>query len=204
MIHGDNAVTALAEAVARIGRHEWPTQLPDSTRAFLTQASEALGVEFDPRGPGQHHRQARRDEQDDRRDHAAHRQPDRAQGRLQGQRHPADGDRRARRALPARPRGRVLRRDRPAARHRRSAGSSSTTTSRSRPRPTATCGTRCPPSLQRRRPAARGGALLPVRAGPTRNGSASSASAASGSARCSCRRSWIFPACSTVSTSGCR
>ena len=31
MIHADNAVTALAEAVARVGRHQWPMQLPDST-----------------------------------------------------------------------------------------------------------------------------------------------------------------------------
>jgi acetylornithine deacetylase/succinyl-diaminopimelate desuccinylase-like protein len=51
MIHGDNAVTALAEAVGRVGRHQWPTQLPDATRAFLTQASHALGVEFDPQDP---------------------------------------------------------------------------------------------------------------------------------------------------------
>ncbi len=52
MIHGDNAVTALAEAVARIGRHEWPVRLPESVRAFLEAASAALGVEFDPEDPG--------------------------------------------------------------------------------------------------------------------------------------------------------
>jgi len=51
MIHTDNAVTKLAEAFARVGRHQWPTQLPDSTKAFLAQASEALGVEFDPQDP---------------------------------------------------------------------------------------------------------------------------------------------------------
>jgi acetylornithine deacetylase/succinyl-diaminopimelate desuccinylase-like protein len=51
MIHGDNAVTALAEALARIGRHQWPTQLPEATQAFLRQVSEALGVEFDPLDP---------------------------------------------------------------------------------------------------------------------------------------------------------
>ena len=51
MIHTDNAVTTLAEALARVGRHQWPTQLPDSTKAFLQKASEALGVEFDPRDP---------------------------------------------------------------------------------------------------------------------------------------------------------
>jgi acetylornithine deacetylase/succinyl-diaminopimelate desuccinylase-like protein len=52
MIHPDNAVTVLAEAVARIGRHEWPVRLRDSARAFLEAASDALGVEFDPEDPG--------------------------------------------------------------------------------------------------------------------------------------------------------
>jgi len=52
MIHQDNAVTALAEAVARVGRHQWPVQLPDATRAFLEQVSSALGLEFDPADPG--------------------------------------------------------------------------------------------------------------------------------------------------------
>jgi acetylornithine deacetylase/succinyl-diaminopimelate desuccinylase-like protein len=52
MIHGDNAVTAVAEAVARIGRHEWPVRLPDSSRAFLEAASAALGTGFDPEDPG--------------------------------------------------------------------------------------------------------------------------------------------------------
>ena len=51
MIHSDNAVTTLAEAIARVGRHQWPTQLPDSTKAFLTQAARALGVDFDPEDP---------------------------------------------------------------------------------------------------------------------------------------------------------
>jgi acetylornithine deacetylase/succinyl-diaminopimelate desuccinylase-like protein len=51
MIHSDNAVTALAEALGRVGRHQWPTQLPEATVAFLSRASEALGVEFDPQDP---------------------------------------------------------------------------------------------------------------------------------------------------------
>ncbi len=51
MIHSDNAVTALAEAVARVGRHQWPTQLPPATSAFLEKAAQALGVEFDPQDP---------------------------------------------------------------------------------------------------------------------------------------------------------
>jgi acetylornithine deacetylase/succinyl-diaminopimelate desuccinylase-like protein len=51
MIHTDNAVTALAEAVARVGRHQWPTELPAATSEFLEQAAQALGVEFDPQDP---------------------------------------------------------------------------------------------------------------------------------------------------------
>jgi len=51
MIHSDNAVTALAEALARVGRHQWPTQLPDATREFLNKVSEVLGTEFDPDDP---------------------------------------------------------------------------------------------------------------------------------------------------------
>ena len=51
MIHRDNAVTTLAAAMARVGAHQWPTQLPDATQAFLAQAAKALGTEFDPRDP---------------------------------------------------------------------------------------------------------------------------------------------------------
>ncbi|TVZ00034.1 M20/M25/M40 family metallo-hydrolase [Trebonia kvetii] len=51
MIHNDNAVTKLSEALARVGRHQWPTQLPDATSQFLTRAAQALGVEFDPQDP---------------------------------------------------------------------------------------------------------------------------------------------------------
>jgi acetylornithine deacetylase/succinyl-diaminopimelate desuccinylase-like protein len=53
MIQTDNAVTELAEAVGRLGRHEWPTRLIPSVLAFLEGASEALGVEFQPNDPGQ-------------------------------------------------------------------------------------------------------------------------------------------------------
>jgi acetylornithine deacetylase/succinyl-diaminopimelate desuccinylase-like protein len=51
MIHNDNAITALAAAVARVGQHQWPTQLPEATEAFLTRASQALKVDFDPKDP---------------------------------------------------------------------------------------------------------------------------------------------------------
>src|SRR5215467_12246746 len=46
MIQPDNAVTELAEAIARIGRHEWPIRLIPSVRAFLEGVCDALGVEF--------------------------------------------------------------------------------------------------------------------------------------------------------------
>jgi acetylornithine deacetylase/succinyl-diaminopimelate desuccinylase-like protein len=48
LLQSDNAVIELAETVARIGRHEWPTRLTRSAQAFLEAASEALGLEFTP------------------------------------------------------------------------------------------------------------------------------------------------------------
>jgi acetylornithine deacetylase/succinyl-diaminopimelate desuccinylase-like protein len=53
MIQPDNAVTELAEAIGRLGRHEWPTRLIPSVQAFLEGACEALGIEFMPNDPGQ-------------------------------------------------------------------------------------------------------------------------------------------------------
>ncbi|WP_019871991.1 M20/M25/M40 family metallo-hydrolase [Salinispora oceanensis] len=51
MVHDDNAVTALAEAVARIGQHRFPVVVTDTVRAFLLEVSEALGIELDPDDP---------------------------------------------------------------------------------------------------------------------------------------------------------
>lgn len=48
MVSTDNAVTELAEAVARIGRHEFPVRPTASVRAFLERVSAALGTELDP------------------------------------------------------------------------------------------------------------------------------------------------------------
>ncbi|MBO3742874.1 M20/M25/M40 family metallo-hydrolase [Actinoplanes flavus] len=50
-IHDDNAVTALAEAVARVGRHRFPTVVTPTVRAFLEQVSDALEIELDPDEP---------------------------------------------------------------------------------------------------------------------------------------------------------
>jgi acetylornithine deacetylase/succinyl-diaminopimelate desuccinylase-like protein len=48
LIQPANAVTELAESVARIGRHEWPARFTPSAQAFMEAACEALGVEFSP------------------------------------------------------------------------------------------------------------------------------------------------------------
>ncbi|GAA3452516.1 M20/M25/M40 family metallo-hydrolase [Dactylosporangium matsuzakiense] len=47
MINDDNAVTALAEAVARVGTHRFPIVLTPTVRAFLEQVSQVLGIELD-------------------------------------------------------------------------------------------------------------------------------------------------------------
>ncbi|MDP9795735.1 acetylornithine deacetylase/succinyl-diaminopimelate desuccinylase-like protein [Catenuloplanes nepalensis] len=47
MVHDDNAVTALAEAVARIGNHKFPLTVTPTVRTFLEQTTELLGVELD-------------------------------------------------------------------------------------------------------------------------------------------------------------
>ncbi|WP_460542908.1 M20/M25/M40 family metallo-hydrolase [Glycomyces halotolerans] len=41
----DNAVTILAEALARIGRHRWPVRLVPAVRAALTELAAVYGVE---------------------------------------------------------------------------------------------------------------------------------------------------------------
>ncbi len=48
MRHPGNVVTELAETVARIGRHEWPTRLTPAAQEFLEAAAEALGIEPGP------------------------------------------------------------------------------------------------------------------------------------------------------------
>jgi acetylornithine deacetylase/succinyl-diaminopimelate desuccinylase-like protein len=48
MINHDNAVTELCEAVARLGRHEFPIHVTKTVRAFLDSIGEAFGIELDP------------------------------------------------------------------------------------------------------------------------------------------------------------
>ncbi len=48
MVNSDNAVTALCEAVARLGRHEFPLHVTRTVRAFLDEVGDAFGIELDP------------------------------------------------------------------------------------------------------------------------------------------------------------
>ncbi|MFE3882001.1 M20/M25/M40 family metallo-hydrolase [Streptomyces lydicus] len=48
MIHKDNAITELSEAVGRLGRHEFPVRVTKTLRSFLDQLGDALGTELDP------------------------------------------------------------------------------------------------------------------------------------------------------------
>jgi acetylornithine deacetylase/succinyl-diaminopimelate desuccinylase-like protein len=52
LVNSANAVTELAEAVARIGRHDWPVRMTAATQAFLDELGEAIGVEIDPHNLG--------------------------------------------------------------------------------------------------------------------------------------------------------
>jgi acetylornithine deacetylase/succinyl-diaminopimelate desuccinylase-like protein len=51
MIHSDNAVTILAEAVAKLGRHQFPLVLSPAVEEFLTGVAEETGYSFDPGSP---------------------------------------------------------------------------------------------------------------------------------------------------------
>jgi acetylornithine deacetylase/succinyl-diaminopimelate desuccinylase-like protein len=50
-VHDDNAVTTLAQAVARLGRHEFPLVLTDPVAQFLTAVGEETGYAFDVDSP---------------------------------------------------------------------------------------------------------------------------------------------------------
>ena len=47
-VNHDNAVTHLAEAVARLGRHPWPLQLTPTVRQLLEGVAQLTGLPFDP------------------------------------------------------------------------------------------------------------------------------------------------------------
>ena len=50
-VHDDNAVTRLAEAVARIGRHRFPLTITPPMREFLDAVCDTYGIELDPENP---------------------------------------------------------------------------------------------------------------------------------------------------------
>jgi acetylornithine deacetylase/succinyl-diaminopimelate desuccinylase-like protein len=47
MIHDDNAVTRLAEAVARVGNHDWPVVITDTVRSTIAGLSKVIGRDLD-------------------------------------------------------------------------------------------------------------------------------------------------------------
>ena len=51
VVNDDNAVTALAEAVARIGRYEWPVRMTPTVQRFFEEMTEVLGIELDLADP---------------------------------------------------------------------------------------------------------------------------------------------------------
>ena len=53
MIHEDNAVTELAEAVARIGRHNWPIRRTKTVERFLDELAQAYGIDLDVSDTGE-------------------------------------------------------------------------------------------------------------------------------------------------------
>jgi len=50
-LHPDNAVTLLAQAVARLGTHTFPLVMTESVSQFLAAVSEETGLTFDPNSP---------------------------------------------------------------------------------------------------------------------------------------------------------
>jgi len=52
MLQEDSAVVRLAEAVVRLGRHQFPVVMTKTVRQFLEALSDALGVDLDPDDAG--------------------------------------------------------------------------------------------------------------------------------------------------------
>lgn len=47
MIQPDNAVTEVAEAISRVGRHRWPAELTPTAKRMVAALEEAFGLELD-------------------------------------------------------------------------------------------------------------------------------------------------------------
>ena len=52
MLHDDNAVILLADAVSRIGHYEFPVMITDTVRHFLDDLARLTGLDIDPADPG--------------------------------------------------------------------------------------------------------------------------------------------------------
>ena len=48
MLNDDNAVTTLCRAITRLGEHRFPVRVTPTTKAFVAELSDALGVDLDP------------------------------------------------------------------------------------------------------------------------------------------------------------
>ena len=51
MLHEDNAVTELCEAVTRVARHNWPLRITPTVELFLAELATAYGIELDSQEP---------------------------------------------------------------------------------------------------------------------------------------------------------
>jgi len=51
MVHDDNAVTLIADAVARLGNHRFPLVMTDTVAQFLAAVTEETGLDFDSTDP---------------------------------------------------------------------------------------------------------------------------------------------------------
>ena len=84
----DNAVTKLAEAIARLGRTEWPLHLTDTTRELLAAIADMLGVDPEQVAPDELALATGSASGFITGDAPHHDEPDDARGRLQAQRDP--------------------------------------------------------------------------------------------------------------------
>ncbi len=48
LVHDDNAVTYLAEALAKVGRYHWPLDITPTVEALLRGVAEITGIEYEP------------------------------------------------------------------------------------------------------------------------------------------------------------
>ncbi|MSO26791.1 MAG: M20/M25/M40 family metallo-hydrolase [Candidatus Nanopelagicales bacterium] len=51
MLHDDNAITELCDAVTRVANYNWPLRITKTVETFLDGLGSAYGVEFDPQEP---------------------------------------------------------------------------------------------------------------------------------------------------------